>query len=176
VGDFRLTERDGRSVGLDELRGKVWIASFVFTRCTGPCPQISGTMARLQSELADAPDLRLVTFTVDPAHDQPDELRRYADHFHADPTRWLFLTGSEAEVYRLVHDTFHMPAEQNVGTARKDGAEVMHDQRLALVDRKGRIRGYFNGARDPDRPDDDGFEDNLKRLRDKTAALLREAP
>src|SRR5436190_21041465 len=66
VGSFTLTERNGQSVSDDHLRGKVWVASFVFTRCTGPCPQVTGTMARLQSELnlADEEDLRLATFTV----------------------------------------------------------------------------------------------------------------
>src|SRR5215207_3732677 len=83
VGEFALTERSGKTVSSADLEGKVWVAAFVFTRCTGPCPQVSATMARLQQELADASDLRLVTFTVDPAHDEPAELKRYAEHFRA---------------------------------------------------------------------------------------------
>src|SRR4051794_2877278 len=76
VGAFSLTERDGRTVTRDDLLGQAWIASFVFTRCTGPCPQVSATMAQLQHDLAGQP-VRLVTFTVDPEHDDPAELRRY---------------------------------------------------------------------------------------------------
>src|SRR5215470_9833230 len=83
VPAFDLTERSGRTVSDQSLRGKVWVAAFVFTRCTGPCPQVTATMARLQKELnlARRDDLRLVTFTVDPERDQPKELQDYARHF-----------------------------------------------------------------------------------------------
>src|SRR5262249_11436771 len=73
VGSFALTERSGKTVTDADLKGKVWVASFVFTRCTGPCPQVTATVRRLQEQLPDRPDLRFVTFTVDPARDQPDE-------------------------------------------------------------------------------------------------------
>src|SRR5947209_4654806 len=66
VPAFSLTERGGKTVRNDDLRGKVWVASFVFTRCTTGCPQITTTMQRLQGELARYPGVRLVTFTVDP--------------------------------------------------------------------------------------------------------------
>jgi protein SCO1 len=177
VGDFRLTERSGRQVTQDDLLGKTWVASFVFTRCTGPCPQITGTVTRLQSELAKEKDVRFVTFTVDPEHDDPAELRRYAEHFGADARRWLFLTGKEEEIYGLMRRGFHVHAEQNKGDDRKPGAEVMHDTHLVVVDKKGHIRGYYSGARDPIDPDADAaFEANLQRIRDKLVALAREAP
>jgi protein SCO1/2 len=173
VGAFALTERGGRTVRDTDLRGKVWVASFVFTRCTGPCPQVTATMARLQSELAGEPDVRLVTFTVDPERDDPAELKRYAEHFHADPERWLFLTGPEAEIHRLLKEGF------KVGVARaKDptpGQEFDHSTRLVVVDRRGNARGYFEGVRPPDDPDAEAeFEANLQRLKQKVAELLRE--
>src|SRR6476661_7088736 len=99
--EFALTERSGKTVTRDDLKGKVWVASFVFVRCPGPCPQVTATMARLQKELdlANHADLRLVTFTVDPGRDNPKELAEYANRYQADPERWLFLTGkSEADL------------------------------------------------------------------------------
>jgi cytochrome oxidase Cu insertion factor (SCO1/SenC/PrrC family) len=171
VRDFRLTERSGREVSLDDLRGKAWVASFVFTRCTGPCPQVTGSVARLQSELAKEKDVRFVTFTVDPEHDDPRELKRYAEHFGADRDRWLFLTGKEADIYDLLRNGFHVYAAQNTGTDRKPGAEVMHDTHLVAVDKKGHIRGYYSGVVDAE-----GSDADLRRLRDKLAALAREAP
>jgi protein SCO1/2 len=178
VGDFALTERSGTTVRKADLLGKVWVASFVFTRCTGPCPQVTTTMARLQSDLpAESDDIRLVTFTVDPDHDRPAELTRYAENFHADPKRWLFLTGSQAEIYRLLLDGFHVPVAQNTGDARRPGNEVMHSPRLVVVDRKGHVRGYFLGIveadDDPDKAKQE-FEQSYKRLRDKVLALARE--
>jgi protein SCO1/2/putative membrane protein len=177
VGEFTLTERSGRSVSDADLRGKVWVASFVFTRCSRGCPQVTRTMQELQREFARFPDVRLVTFTVDPGHDNVDELKRYAAAYEADAERWLFLTGSEKEVYRLLHDGFHVTAEQNQGADRTPGNEVKHDTKLVLVDRDGQIRGYYEGLPAtplPGETRDDveqRFEDGLRRLRKDVAAL-----
>jgi protein SCO1 len=172
---FRLTERSGKEVTQDDLLGKVWVASFVFTRCMGPCPQVTGTVARLQSELSGQPGVRFVTFTVDPERDDPAELTRYANKFGADPDRWLFLTGKEADVYKLLHDGFKLPAQHKPGA--KPGDEIEHSTRLAVVDRRGHVRAYFRGVQDPDDPGGKAdFDDNLRRLGEKAAALAREAP
>src|SRR6266542_2767065 len=110
VPAFELTERSGQSVSDTTLRGKVWVASFVFTRCTGPCPQVTGTMARLQRDLnlAGEEDLRLVTFTVDPERDQPKELQEYADRFQAHRERWHFLTGKKEQIHQLILEGFKL--------------------------------------------------------------------
>jgi cytochrome oxidase Cu insertion factor (SCO1/SenC/PrrC family) len=175
VGDFALTERSGKTVTPADLRGKVWVASFVFTRCTGPCPQVTATVARLQSEMADLPDVRFVTFTVDPARDNPAELAEYAKHFRADPERWLFLTGEEQSIHSLMHDVFKLPIARNTSGKVEPGQEFDHSTRLVLVDRRGDIRGYFDGFRaTQDAEGDQAFEANLSRLRARVDELLKE--
>jgi protoheme IX farnesyltransferase len=176
VPDFTLTERSGQKVSRDDLKGKVWVASFVFTRCNGPCPQVTATMARLQKELdlKNTPDLRLVTFTVDPDKDTPNELKEYAARYQADPERWLFLTGMpEADLHKLLHDGFKVTAQR---TAKpKPGDEFDHSTRLAVVDKQGNIRGYFDGLRAGTGTDADAdFAENLTLLRAKVAELLKE--
>lgn len=147
VPEFTLTERQGRPVSNTEFEGKVWIASFVFTRCTGPCPQVTATMTRLQSELnvANSDTIRLVTFTVDPDRDTPDELKDYAKKFQADPTKWLFLTGPEEKIHHLLKDGFKVSAQRSKNP--KPGDEFDHSSRIAVVDKAGNIRGYFDGMR-----------------------------
>lgn len=174
---FSLTERSGKTVTKEDLRGKVWVAAFVFTRCTGPCPSVSATMARLQSEFADVPNVKLVTFTVDPEHDNPEELAEYASRFGADPERWWFLTGNQEEIYTLLREGFTVGVEQNRGSARTPGNEVLHSTQLVVVDKKGQRRGYFSGVPNAEASDgDDVFQANLDRLRVKVASLLREEP
>jgi protoheme IX farnesyltransferase len=174
VPDFKLTERSGKTVTGDDLKGKVWVASFVFVRCPGPCPQVTATMARLQKELdlPTNPDLRLVTFTVDPERDNPKELTEYANRYQADHERWLFLTGkSESELHTLITDGFKILAKRS---ANPD--EVFdHSTRLVLVDKAGNIRDYFDGMRTRSGPEAEAdFEANLKRLKDSVAELLKE--
>jgi cytochrome oxidase Cu insertion factor (SCO1/SenC/PrrC family) len=173
VQDFSLTERSGRTVTRADLLGKVWVAGFVFTRCTGACPQVCATMARLQKETAGEPDVRLVNFSVDPRHDTPEVLRRYAERYQADPERWVFLTGDRDQVYGLIRTSFLLGVEETEGTARRPGNEVTHSSRLALVDRRGHVRGYFDGRQ----VDDDGSPvDDVPRLVARIKSLLRERP
>ncbi len=170
VGDFALTERSGRTVRKSDLLGNVWIASFEFVRCTQGCPQISATMEQLQSDLKRFADVRLVTFTVDPEHDRPEELREYAKHYHADPQRWLFLTGEEKTIYELLDTSFHLPAQKN--PSGDSGNAVMHSPKLVLVDRQGHIRGYFEGRPDPNSTDPEAdHQKSLHKLKSAVASL-----
>ncbi len=108
VPDFSLTGRGGRPVEGRDLRGKVWIANFIFTHCSETCPLQGSQMARLQADLAGEGDVRLVSVTVDPKRDTPKVLARYADRLGALPGRWLFLTGGKEAIYRLAREGFRL--------------------------------------------------------------------
>lgn len=168
VADFTLTERSGKKVSRDDLRGRVWVASFVFTRCTGPCPSVTATMTRLQDALAGETDFRLVTFTVDPERDDPEELRKYAESRRADKERWLFLTGGEEEIHRLLRESFKVGAERN--PKARPGDEFTHSTRLALVDREGNVRAYFEGMFD----DDEKRAAEVAKIEQAVSRLLNE--
>jgi protein SCO1 len=171
VPPFEFTERSGKRIGNADLKGNVWIASFVFTRCNGTCPQVAATLARLQSELADVPELRLVTFTIDPDRDTPDELKKYAERYRAEPDRWLFLTGAEKEIHALANGGFHVLAKKRPDG--KPGDEFDHSTMLVLVDKSGCIRDYYDGMPPLDGPRDQ-YEASLKRLLADARALAKE--
>ncbi|MGL4421924.1 MAG: SCO family protein [Gemmataceae bacterium] len=171
IPPFELTERSGQVVRTADLLGKVWVASFVFTRCNGPCPAVTATVARLQSDFATMPDVRLVTFTVDPKRDKPDELQKYAAKYGADPVRWLFLTGPEPELHSLMVDGFKIARFQRPDG--KPGEEFDHSTRLVVVDKKGNARGYYDGF-PPDATDTAKYDESQKKLRAKVTALLGE--
>jgi len=179
VPDFRLTERGGSTVTLADLRGKVWLANFIYTECTETCPLQSLQVQRLQKEFVGSADIRFVSITVDPGHDTPEVLRRYAERYGADPGRWLFLTGPKPAIYGLAKDGFKLgvsdasPAAQGgvpgwpLGPApafasHGSGGLILHSSRFVLVDRQARIRAYH-------RTDD---PDSLARLRENLRALL----
>jgi cytochrome oxidase Cu insertion factor (SCO1/SenC/PrrC family) len=167
VADFAFTQASGQTVRRQDLQGKVWVASFLFTRCCTGCPRISSDLLQLQKDLANTEDVLIVSFTVDPEHDTPSVLKAYADSLGADSKRWLFLTGKQPEIYRLTRDSFHLGVEQNQGESRKPGNEVTHSNRLIVVDRQGHIRGWdFDGTKAEDLP----------RLRKRIDELLQEKP
>lgn len=172
VGHFSFTERSGKTITDQDLRGNVWVASFVFTRCMGPCPAVTKSVARLQTDLKDVPGVKFVTFTVDPNHDDTSQLRQYAEHYKADPERWLFLTGDEATIHKLMKEQFKQAIEKKTGQDVKPGDEFGHSTRLMLVDKKGMIRATYSGIADPEFPEE--FEGSLKRLEDRARELAKQ--
>lgn len=165
VPEFSLVERSGQPVTRARLLGRVSVVEFFYTRCEDSCPLQNAHLARLQAEHKDVADLQLLSITVDPDHDTPPVLREYAARFGAEPQRWLFLTGQRDAIYRLAVDGFHLAViarEPAVSPAlwawiaprpawahgQEGGPRIIrlaHGSRFALVDRRARIRGYFDG-------------------------------
>ncbi len=139
VPHFELTAQDGRAFDSTTLKGHVWVADFIFTHCPGPCLRMSTFLGRVQRATEKFPDIRMVSFTIDPARDTPSALTAFASKYQADPTRWTFLTGPQSTLQTLSRDAFKF--------GDVDGT-MNHNTRFALVDRKGQIRGYYGTTND----------------------------
>jgi cytochrome oxidase Cu insertion factor (SCO1/SenC/PrrC family) len=157
VPDFSLTDQNGKTLTRADLAGRVWIADFIFTNCAGTCPMITGTMHRLQGALPD--EVHFVSFSVDPERDTPEVLAEYAKKSNADKVRWHFLTGDKSKIYDLTIKGFKLALEDSGGT---DVEPITHSTRLVLIDKQGRIRGYYGGTDD----------DDMKKLFSDATALL----
>lgn len=154
--DFALLDQRGDTLRSSQLRGTVWVASFIFTNCASVCPLITARMAELRDELAArgllGTEVRLVSITVDPARDTVSALAAYAARFGASPpSEWAFLTGSPPEaVRRLVQEGFKVTAILPPAAVEAGGNyQVSHSPRIELVDREGRVRGAYE-ATDPE--------------------------
>jgi protein SCO1 len=132
---FQLIAQTGQPFDSKSLAGHVWVADFFFTTCPGPCPLMSKKLGDLQRQTADLPDVKIVSFTVDPANDTPPVLAAYAKHFQADPSRWFFLTGDQATLNELGRNQFKLNSV--------DGSTI-HSTRFVLVDQRMQIRGYYS--------------------------------
>lgn len=136
--DFTFPEAQGGSLSLADLKGKRWLANFVFTRCVGPCPLMTRDVAELHRRVAkSAPDFLFVTFSVDSSFDTPEVLKKYAETFSADPQRWKFLTGDELAIHDYIRRGFAQFVQPNLGESRKPGYEVAHSNRAVLVNEDG---------------------------------------
>src|SRR6266403_2078304 len=155
--DFSLTDQTDKTVTLNDLKGRVWVADFIFTNCGGTCPMMTEEMRKLQDVLP--PEIRMVSFTVDPSRDTAEVLAKYAQKFGADENRWWFLTGERQALYDLSIKGFKLALEDTGGTRTEP---ITHSTRFALVDRQGMIRGYYGGTED----------EELKRLSADARKLL----
>lgn len=143
LGEFSFVSSTGSKLGPADLQGKVSLFACFFTCCTEQCPALTGAVARLQKELADLPDVRLVSLTVDPETDTPAKLRAYGETFGANPDRWWFLTGERPEIERFVKQQLKQGLDHNTAPDANPGNKFDHSDRLTLVDRTGRVRGWF---------------------------------
>ena len=188
--DFALVDASGRAFARERLKGRVWVADFIYTRCEDTCPLQTYEMRRLQRTFAVHEDFRQISITTDPAFDKAALLAAYARKFDADRARWFFLTGKESEIkdlalkgFRLSYATkraalpldsvrsrvfrlllpgahAHHPGHQE--GEKTPGILISHSSRFVLIDRNFTIRGYYHS--------DDA--ESLEKLRKDLRVLL----
>ncbi|HWB53119.1 MAG TPA: SCO family protein [Tepidisphaeraceae bacterium] len=141
VAPFALTNQFGQHITNDTLKGHVWIASFIFTRCQQLCPMMSAEIETLQHKIKN-PSVRIVSFSVDPKYDTPTVLKAYGQKYHADFDKWMFLTGPTSAI-------------GDVATSLKLGvalgpnpAQLTHSDKLVLIGPDGKSRGIYTGIDD----------------------------
>lgn len=142
---YSLTAAGGPSFGSADLAGKIYVTSFLFTRCAAICPQLTRSMAELQQryDQAGLEQIQLISISVDPLHDTPEVLRQYAVEHGLDPRRWKLLTGDPARIRELVEKGFKAP----IGDAQTtDGGlvDIAHSGKFILVDGTGAVRGFYD--------------------------------
>jgi protein SCO1 len=144
VPPFTFTDAYGNKVTDRNTEGKIVVADFFFTRCTSICPRMSAEMQQLQFKL-DEPafkDILFLSHTVDPLNDSLPVLRKYARKLEADSSRWKFVTGDPASIYRQGNNGYLLSALEDSTAAE----QFVHDERFVLVDKRRNIRGYYDGT------------------------------
>ena len=140
VPSFKLVNQAGRPFESASMKGRVWIVDFIFTSCAGTCPQMTQRMARLQRKLPS--EIEFVSISVDPARDTPPVLAKYAKQYGAQEDRWHFLTGDVRTIAPLVQEGFRL----SIAEGKSPEEPIIHSIRFVLVDRQGRLRGYYDST------------------------------
>lgn len=150
---FTLTGIDGQPFGSSQLEGKVYVANFFFSTCPTMCPRILAHTRELQTALREQlgvgiKRVQLVSISVDPEKDTPAKLRETGELWDADPSLWRFLTGTRDEVWQVIGKTFRQPVSANPDN---NAEPIIHSPKYVLIDRKGRIRGFYDGLKAEER-------------------------
>lgn len=137
VPDFELTDQAGARFRSSDLRGRVAVIDFIYTRCPLPdvCPRLSANFAYLAKQL---PEVQLVSITIDPRFDRPEVLAEYASRWGSYGQRWRFLTGGDAEIQRVAgfFGIVYWPEE----------SVMVHTAATAVIDREGRVAAVVVGS------------------------------
>jgi protein SCO1/2 len=143
VEPFRLTDQTGGTVTERDVEGKVYVASFFFTRCRQLCPIVGSGLGRVQAAFRDDPGVLLLSHSVAPDADSTAELRRWAHAHGAHAGSWRLLTGSRQQIARLAERSYFVELGDTTGNT---AGTLLHTETLVLVDRHRRVRGLYDGT------------------------------
>ncbi|MEH7884941.1 SCO family protein [Bacillus sp. JJ1609] len=146
IEDFKYTNQDGQPYSKKDLKGKVWVADFVFTNCADVCPPMTANMAKLQDMIKEEglEDVEIVSFSVDPTVDKPEVLTEYGKKFNVDFKNWNFLTGyTQEEIEKFALENF-----KTIVKKPQSGDQVIHGTDFYLVDQNGDMRKYYTGLKE----------------------------
>ncbi|MEZ5014482.1 MAG: SCO family protein [Chitinophagales bacterium] len=142
VSPFSLLDQDSTTITKNAYKDKIFVADFFFTTCQGICPLMSEQMLRVYHTFENNNDVMFLSHTVDPGHDRPYVLKGYAERRGVDARHWHFVTGDKKEIYDLARYSYMVDASEGDGGP----TDFVHTDNFALVDREGRIRGYYDGT------------------------------
>ena len=143
---FQLIDQDGKTIDQSVVKNKIYIADFFFTRCISICPKISSQLTRVQDIFRNNSDIKFLSYTVDPEHDRPAQLKAYARKYEAIPGKWYFLTGSKEAIYELAMHGYYLPTVDAGVKEGKPDETFIHSEKLVLVDKDGIVRGFYDGT------------------------------
>lgn len=148
VPAFTLTNQDGKPVGTETLKGKAYVAAFMFTRCPSICPELTRKMkGALELVSKKGLQLEFLSISVDPENDTPEVLKAYAKKHGADRPNWNFLTGDYKTILKTSEEGFKVGLSGSIDES-KPHLGITHGSHLVLVDGQGQIRGYFRSSED----------------------------
>jgi protein SCO1/2 len=157
-GFSSLTTQTGATLSGADLRGRIHVASFLYTRCSVVCPVMVERLMAVQEAAEAWPDVRLVSFSVAPEVDTPESLTAFGEARGIDPARWALVTGDRRQIFEAARTFYFADDGRLTGSA----GDVLHTEKVLLVDREGRLRGVYNGTL---RADIERLVEDITRLR-----------
>jgi len=142
VAEFELYSQVGDTISLKDVDGRIYVADFFFTTCANICPKMTTQMKGLHDFYLHDEDIMFVSHTVYPEMDSVEVLKAYADKYEVNPDKWVMLTGAKEEIYSLARKSYFAVLTEGDGGER----DFIHTENFVLMDKKQRIRGYYDGT------------------------------
>ncbi len=140
ISNFSFINQNGDSVTHNTVAGKVYVADFFFTSCPTICPKVKRQMKRVYAAYENSKDFVMISHSIDTKFDTVGRLNWYAQKMNAKAPMWNFVTGEKADLYKIAYDYLLTALEDPKAEGGFD-----HSGSMALIDRKGHIRGLYDG-------------------------------
>ena len=174
IDNFSLINQNNQIVNNDSLRGNIYVANFFFTNCPNICPVMTKNMSYLQSNLKVYPNIKFVSYTVDPVNDTPERFLEYIKEMrrknvNIDLKNWDFLTGEKDDIYKLAMSYFANAKEDSIAPGG-----FLHSEYFILIDKEGQIRSGKDKFDNTIGAYDGTNEIHMKNLIDDVKVLMAE--
>jgi protein SCO1/2 len=160
IADFSFTSQEGEIVSSASWSDKIVVANFFFTHCPSICPKMMMNMKKIQEAYSNDDKIALTSFSVNPEADSAARLKKYASQFNINTSNWNLLTGDKKEIYRLARNSFLVVATNGDGGP----TDFIHSEKLILIDKQKRIRGYYDGT---DEKETNDLIHDIKKLKNE---------
>ncbi len=161
IADFKFTNQNGKTITQEDYKDKIYVAEFFFTTCPTICPIMTENMVWLQDKIKDMPDVLLLSHTVTPDIDSVPVLKKYALEKGVLDNKWNLVTGNKKDIYYIARKSYLA-----VETGKPEELyDMVHTENFVLIDKKGRIRGFYDGT-NLDKTTDDGTKNVTQLLED----------
>ena len=144
ISDFSLINQNGKTITQKEYENKIYVADFFFTTCPSICPIMTDNMGIIQKEIINDNEVMLLSHSVTPQIDSVAQLKKYALEKGVNDTKWNLVTGDKKQIYELARKSYF--AVKTDGDGGK--YDMIHTENFILVDKKKRIRGFYDGTND----------------------------
>jgi protein SCO1/2 len=159
---FRFISQDGKEITNKDFEGKIYVANFFFTRCPSICPVISSELTRVQEAFQSTGEVKILSHSIDPLYDSIKTLKEYSNHYKADNSMWTFVTGDSTAMYNAAKCGYFIAVQKSENSS----LIFDHSDKLILVDKEQRIRGFYSGTK----------REEVDRLIAEIQILMKENP
>lgn len=146
IADFSLTNQNGKTITQADYKDKIYVADFFFTTCQTICPIMTDNMEKIQKEIMNDDEVMLLSHSVTPDIDTVEQLKKYAIKKGVNDKKWNLVTGDKGEIYRLARKSYLAVKDDGL----PDDYGMVHTENFMLIDKKGQIRGYYDGTKTED--------------------------
>ncbi len=146
IAPFKFVDQDSVVITNSVFKDKIYVADFFFTSCRTICPIMKTQMLRVYEATKDMPDVLILSHTIDPEYDTVALLHDFAKRLGVESKRWHFVTGAKDSIYKIAQTSYFATAMQD--KTEPDG--FIHSGAFLLIDKKGRIRGKYDGTKEDD--------------------------
>lgn len=142
IGDFSFVDQDSNTITPKSFDNKIYVTDFFFSTCPSICPKMAAQMLRVYETYENDKRFKILSHTIDPAHDSVQVLKEYAENLGVSASTWHFVTGKKEDLFNMGKKNYMIAVVEDEEAA----GGFFHGGHFLLIDHNKHIRGIYDGT------------------------------